>query len=139
MTNMNDDKARRLHYIYSILLSVCIVIAGLCLILACIGIYRSGEQPFSREAVADAFSDISSMRKRIDVLIARYQSYRTLCSVISTASIILCVHTLIIMGFRPLLLKILQLSSQLFSVYFIDIGPILLPYSVLLSSCFFSS
>lgn len=59
MTNMNDDKARRLHYIYSILLSVCIVIAGLCLILACIGVYRSGEQPFSREAVADAFSDIS--------------------------------------------------------------------------------
>lgn len=29
------------------------------------------------------------------------------------------------MGFRPLLLKSLSLSSQLFSVYFIDIGPCL--------------
>ena len=34
-----------------------------------------------------------------------------------------CVHTLITMGFRPLRLKSLLLSSQLFSVYFIDIGP----------------
>ena len=64
------------------------------------------------------------MKKQINVLIARYQSYRTLCSVISTASIILCVHTLIIMGFRLLRLKRLVLSSLFFSVYFIDIGPI---------------
>ena len=35
-----------------------------------------------------------------------------------------CVRILITIGFRPLRLKRLLLSSQLFSVYFIDIGPV---------------
>ena len=48
----------RFKRIFSILLSISIAAAGVCLIAACVGIYRSG-QPFSREAVAKAFSPIS--------------------------------------------------------------------------------
>lgn len=50
---------KRIHYIYSILLSVVLILAGLCLMAACVGIYNAGDQPFSREAVATAFSRIS--------------------------------------------------------------------------------
>ena len=42
-----------------ILLSVSLVVAGLCLMWACLSIYRSGDQPFSRESVAAAFRPIS--------------------------------------------------------------------------------
>lgn len=45
--------------VYSILLSIMLVVAGICLITACIGIYLSGDRPFSAEAVAAAFSGIA--------------------------------------------------------------------------------
>ena len=50
---------KRIHLIYSIVLSVMLVVTGICLIAACVGIYLSGDQPFSREAVAAAFSGIA--------------------------------------------------------------------------------
>ena len=50
---------KRIHLIYSILLSAGIILAGISLMIACVGIYRSGDQPFSREAVAAAFSQIA--------------------------------------------------------------------------------
>lgn len=50
---------KRIHLIYGIVLSIMLVIAGLCLIAACIGIYNSADQPFSREAVAAAFGHIA--------------------------------------------------------------------------------
>lgn len=50
---------KRIHLIYSIVLSAVIVLAGICLMTACVGIYNSGDQPFSREAVAAAFSGIA--------------------------------------------------------------------------------
>lgn len=50
---------KRIHTIYSIVLSLALVIAGICLILACVGIYRSGDRPFSPEAVAAAFAGIA--------------------------------------------------------------------------------
>ncbi len=46
----------RIHLIYSIVLSVALVIAGVCLIVACVGIYQADS--FSREAVATAFQAI---------------------------------------------------------------------------------
>ena len=49
----------RIHLIYSIVLSVFTVIAGICLIAACIGIYNIGDRPFSPERVAEAFSTIA--------------------------------------------------------------------------------
>lgn len=56
---MTQERIKRIHLIYSILLSIVLVIAGICLMAACLGIYRSGDQPFSRETVASAFSKIS--------------------------------------------------------------------------------
>ena len=50
---------KRIHLIYGILLSAMLVIAGICLCVACVGIYLSGKQPFSREAVAAAFGYIA--------------------------------------------------------------------------------
>ncbi len=50
---------KRIHFIYSIVLSIALVVAGICLMAACLGIYRSGPQPFSPESVAKAFSPIA--------------------------------------------------------------------------------
>lgn len=50
---------KRIHLIYSILLSVALVVAGVCLMVACVGIYNAGDRPFSPEAVAAAFSGIA--------------------------------------------------------------------------------
>lgn len=56
---MTKAPKNRIRLIYGILLSVVIVVAGICLVAACIGIYRSGDKPFSRESVAAAFSGIA--------------------------------------------------------------------------------
>lgn len=56
---MTKDTKSRIRLIYSIYLSAVIVFAGICLIDACIGIYRSGDDPFSRASVAAAFSEIA--------------------------------------------------------------------------------
>ena len=56
---MTSNSTKRIHHIYSILLSIVIIIAGICLIVSCINIYNSGKQPFSRESVSDAFSKIA--------------------------------------------------------------------------------
>lgn len=56
---MTKEKTQHIHRLFSILLSIVIVIAGICLIAACVGIYKSGDQPFSREAVARAFTPIA--------------------------------------------------------------------------------
>ncbi|MBQ8279231.1 MAG: hypothetical protein IJZ23_05265 [Roseburia sp.] len=56
---MTKEMIHKIHRIYNKVLSVVIVIAGICLITACLGIYQSGDQPYSREAVAAAFSGIA--------------------------------------------------------------------------------
>lgn len=50
---------KRVHLIYGILLSAAAITAGICLIAACVGIYRSGAHPFTRESVAAAFRSIA--------------------------------------------------------------------------------
>ena len=51
---------QRVHKIYSVMQSVVLIIASVCLIAACISIYRSGGDPiYSREKVAAAFADIA--------------------------------------------------------------------------------
>lgn len=56
---MTKENMMQIHRIYSILLSIVIIISGICLIAACISIYKSGDHPFSRQAVSDAFSGIA--------------------------------------------------------------------------------
>ncbi len=48
---------RRIHLIYGIVLSIALIVSGLCLIIACVGIYRTGD-PFTPQAVAQAFDAV---------------------------------------------------------------------------------
>ena len=50
---------KRIRLIYRILLSASLVVSGVLLMVACVGIYRSGDSPFSRESVAAAFRTIA--------------------------------------------------------------------------------
>ena len=50
---------KRIHTIYAILLSIVTVIAGICLMAACLQIYRSGDTPYSPESVQAAFATIA--------------------------------------------------------------------------------
>ena len=56
---MSINTKKYIHLIYSIILSVLLIVAGFCLITACIGIYRSGDKPFTPESVAAAFTGIA--------------------------------------------------------------------------------
>lgn len=56
---MTKETKIRVLRIYSILLSIVIVIAGICLMAGCLSIYYSGDQPYSREVVAETFSKIA--------------------------------------------------------------------------------
>ena len=56
---MNNETLKQIHHIYNVILSIVIVIAGICLMCACLSIYQSGDQPYSREAVAAVFAPIA--------------------------------------------------------------------------------
>jgi len=57
---MTEEKLKRFRLIYKIITGLLIIIAGICLISACIDIYRTGgKSPFSRQIVKDSFSKIS--------------------------------------------------------------------------------
>ena len=56
---MSKSTVQRIHRIYGILLAIVTVVAGVCLMVACVNIYQSGDKPYSREAVAAAFAPIS--------------------------------------------------------------------------------
>lgn len=57
---MTEKTKKRIRFIYGIVLSVSIVFTGLCLIISCLDIYRSGDQPYSRETVAEHFEAIAA-------------------------------------------------------------------------------
>lgn len=50
---------KRIHLIYSILISISAVFAGICLIVACVKLYNFQPESFSRESVAQAFRPIA--------------------------------------------------------------------------------
>ena len=56
---MKKEPVLRFRSAFRTLLSILILLAGVCLMAACLSIYHSGDQPFSREAVAVAFAPIS--------------------------------------------------------------------------------
>lgn len=55
---MPKEKCTSFLRIYRIVLSVSIALCALCFMIACLQIYYSGDAPYSREAVAAAFSQI---------------------------------------------------------------------------------
>lgn len=56
---MKKEALLKLRKPLRIVLSAAILLTGLCLMVACLRIYYSGSQPFSREAVAAAFGTIA--------------------------------------------------------------------------------
>lgn len=54
---MTKEQTQKLHFLYGTLTGAVTVIAGICLAVQCVGIYRAGA--FSREAVAAAFAPIA--------------------------------------------------------------------------------
>lgn len=56
---MNNELKNRIHLVYRILLSATLLVAGSLLMIACVGIYNSGNKPFTPEAVAAAFQGIA--------------------------------------------------------------------------------
>lgn len=56
---MTKKSTFSIHKAFDILLSLSFWVAGICLICGCLTIYFSGEQPYSREAVAEIFEKIA--------------------------------------------------------------------------------
>ena len=56
---MTNQRAIQIRKLYGILLSLVLVIAGICLMAACYNIYTTGDGTFSREIVASHFAGIA--------------------------------------------------------------------------------
>lgn len=57
---MNNTTIKRIRLIYGILVGLAAIAAGICLMAACLGIYRSGgEQIYTAQKVASAFAPIA--------------------------------------------------------------------------------
>lgn len=57
---MKNESPRRIRLVYGIVLSAAAVVAGICLMAACISIYQSGgEQIYTVQKVTDAFAGIA--------------------------------------------------------------------------------
>ena len=55
---MSNEKLRKVHLIYGIVLSVIIIVTGICFIVSCIDIYKSGMRPFTYESISTHFMAI---------------------------------------------------------------------------------
>ncbi len=62
-TRMTNETRKRIHLIYSILVSLSAIVAGICFIVSARGIYQAGlaanTQPYTVETIAAAFSRIA--------------------------------------------------------------------------------
>ena len=56
---MSEKNREKLHLIYGIVLSALIVALGICLVLSCITIYKSGDRPFTVESISTQFKKIA--------------------------------------------------------------------------------
>lgn len=56
---MTPHVIKRIQKFYAAAVTVITILAGLCLMAACLGLYLSGDEPFSRETVGAAFSSIA--------------------------------------------------------------------------------
>ena len=56
---MNESKIKRLHLIYACVLSGLLLVTSVLFIASCIGIYQSGDRPFTRESIGIAFRRIA--------------------------------------------------------------------------------
>ena len=55
---MHKEYTKRLHTVCGIVTAVLVLMAGICFIISCLSIYKSGDRPFSPESVATHFRAI---------------------------------------------------------------------------------
>ena len=55
---MSQKNREKLYLIYGIALSVLTVLLGICLIVSCVSIYKSGDHPFTTESISAQFKKI---------------------------------------------------------------------------------
>ena len=55
---MSTNTIKRIKFIYAIVLSVLLVVAGVLLMISCVSIYQIGDRPFTTENIANAFGKI---------------------------------------------------------------------------------
>ena len=55
---MSQERLRKLHFIYGIVLSCIVIATGICFIVSCVDIYRSGMRPFTYESINSHFMAI---------------------------------------------------------------------------------
>ena len=55
---MSQEKLRKIYLIYGIVLSAIIVVTGICFIVSCVDIYKSGMRPFTYESINSHFMAI---------------------------------------------------------------------------------
>lgn len=56
---MTEEKKAKLHTILSLLTAAAILVTAAALIISCVGIYLSGDHPFSRETVGKALGNLA--------------------------------------------------------------------------------
>ncbi len=56
---MNESKIKRIHLIYACVFSALLIATAVLFIVSCIGIYNSGDRPFTRESIGTAFKRIA--------------------------------------------------------------------------------
>ncbi len=56
---MPQEKVKRLHFLYGCFLGLLIIGLAIAMIILCIGIYQSGDRPFSREVLSLAFAQLA--------------------------------------------------------------------------------
>ena len=58
---MNESKRKQIHLIYACVLSALLAVCAVLFIASCVGIYNSGDRPFTRESIGAAFRKISPL------------------------------------------------------------------------------
>ena len=56
---MSSKKVQLIHTVYGIAVSLLVILCGVLLIVACLDIYRSGDDPFTRQSISEHFAKIS--------------------------------------------------------------------------------
>lgn len=67
---MVKETVKKIKLIYGIVVSLLLAASGISLIVSCVGIYKRGGSPFSRESVTEAFSHISVLIYVLLILLA---------------------------------------------------------------------
>lgn len=56
---MSNEKRKKLHLLYGCVTSTLLLIVAVGLIISCVSIYHSGDRPFNREVISQAFSALA--------------------------------------------------------------------------------